>query len=899
MDGSEHVHVTPNDRTGRRMRSKLNSPGALIRARGARRLRRVKSAAAGLACLMLMGEPVTAAPPTEPEPSSARSTVGRQLGDTGLQADGGPEFRFLRHAIFIAGDGADEPLPLTLGNAFASSDLFSTSLGDDLASIGLVQFQESAEQIEQPSDVSGLTQRSLAFDSDFDFSQFDEASAPRLSSLANETLDAPELVTAIEDVRGDYQVALKETASADVVTASTFNLATVPDVGETLVSNPTTQTIRARRRSPVAFDPRIRGYYNGQIYTSLNGAFQTPVRGDLDTILSKLDQSLIADVQVISGPYGLRYGSGFSFLNIDMIPTPRYECGPEHHMRLGTNIRTNGGQSYNTATLYGGGTRAGYYVNVGYRKGSDYEAGNGLKIPTSYDAVNFFGVFGYDIDDNTRSVIRYSHLNQADTEYGGQFFDVDHLKSNAVTHSLINKDERAGTAYRIDTWFNDTEFRGDTDLGGKRRSDFAVLQRVDSALLENPTPPTSIPAIFEGDVGGELTTAGTRAGRTIKADPRTSYGYGADIRYINQRIGEDYVLDNRNPATGSNVISTQLPRSELFEPGFYGETSFQLREYWRLATGVRVGVAHTEADRGDILSAPQSNFTDINGNIDEDLSNTHVVTSFFFSNELELDPNWGLRAGLGYAERAPNLSDRYADGMFLATIQSGFSRVIGNPSLRKERNWQMDLRLSADYEYVRARWTAYHAWIVDYVTYQANQITDPTGARLLQTVNTDLATLTGFEMYGEADLVPGIQSFASLAYQDGRDREIDQPLPGIYPLESRLGLRFSDLSPENRWGLEWGFRLVARQDRLGTLRPAQGGTHPIPLESSTPGFGTSYLRGFLRPSNRTTVTAGIENLFNKTYFEHLDLRLPASGRFGNTFVYSPGITPYFGVEVDY
>lgn len=809
----------------------------------------------------------------------------------------GPEFRLLRQAIFLAGDGADEALPLRLGEAFAGSRLFNTSLADDLVSIGLVQFQESAEQIEQPSDVAGLPQRRLAFDSDFDFAQFDTARTVRLPSLVNDSLDSPRLIESIEDVRGDYQVTLSETASADVVTASTFSLANSPDVGETLLSNPTTQTIRARRRNPVAFDPRIRGYYNGQIFTTLNGAYQMPVRGDLDTILSKLDPSLIADVQVISGPYGLRYGSGFAFLNIDMIPTPRYECGPEHHMRLGTNIRTNGGQTYNTATLYGGGARSGYYVNVGYRKGSDYEAGNGLKIPSSYDAVNLFGVFGFDHTENTRSEVRYSHLNQDDTEYGGQFFDVSHLKSNAVSHSLINKDDLAGTAFRMDSWFNDTEFRGNTDLSGKRRSSFPVIQRVDAAIdIDGSFPP---PAIFDGDVNGELISTGTRAGVTRRLDPQTSYGYGADIRYLRQRIGEDYVLDNRQTATGSNVIQTQLPRSELVEPGFYGESSVQLRDYWRLASGVRVGVAHTEASRNDILSAPQSNFTDINGDINRDLSNTHMVTSFFFSNEFELDPNWGLRFGLGYAERAPNLSDRYADGLFLATIQSGFSRVIGNPELNKERNWQIDARLSADYEYVRARWTAYHAWIVDYVTYEANPIMDPLGARLLQTINTDRATLAGFEMYGEADLLPGIQSFASLAFQDGRDREINQPLPGIYPLESRLGIRLFDMTPQNRWGLEWGFRLVARQDRLGTLRPAAGGTNVIPLESTTPGFGTSYVRSYMRPTNRTSITAGIENLFDKAYFEHLDLRLPADANFGNTIVYSPGITPYFGVEIDY
>jgi hypothetical protein len=40
-------------------------------------------------------------------------------------------------------------------------------------------------------------------------------------------------------------------------------------------------------------------------------------------------------------------------------------------------------------------------------------------------------------------------------------------------------------------------------------------------------------------------------------------------------------------------------------------------------------------------------------------------------------------------------------------------------------------------------------------------------------------------------------------------------------------------------------------------------------------------------------------MFDRNYFEHLKLRLPAEGAFDQTIVLSPGITPYFGIEVDY
>jgi hypothetical protein len=116
------------------------------------------------------------------------------------------------------------------------------------------------------------------------------------------------------------------------------------------------------------------------------------------------------------------------------------------------------------------------------------------------------------------------------------------------------------------------------------------------------------------------------------------------------------------------------------------------------------------------------------------------------------------------------------------------------------------------YENVCGRISGFHSWILDYNTYAANTVRDPTGARLLTSVNTAYATLAGMEAYGEADLIDGVQTFSGMSYLDGRDREIHQPLGGILPLKGRIGLRLVDTSEDHRWGLEWGWRIVDNQD---------------------------------------------------------------------------------------
>lgn len=819
--------------------------------------------------------------------------------DTGVPEE--PEFRFLALAEAMANH---EVLPVQ----FEEDNPFTAPPSETVS-----------DQAIQPIDVGGQADfLDPSLPSNFGFADWSLISRPEFSSNTSSLVDSASFVEQLENVQGTSEVALTEAPAVEIVPASTFNLAQTPDIGETLVESSATQTVKARRRSSLGFDPKIRGFYNGQVYTSQDGSYLFPARSDLDGVFSKIDPFLIGNVQVFSGPYTVRYGSGFAFLNVDTIATPRYECGPEHHLRLGTSVRTNGGQTYNSATVFGGGESMGYFANLGFRKGSDYAAGNGLLVPSSYDAFNLFSGIGFDLDDQTRTDFRYTHIDEDSTEYAGQFFDVDGLTSDGLSNSLIHRNDRTGFSYRIDSWLSNTEFNGDTSAGSKRRPDFPVLQRVDEALTNvqqtNDNSPITFPPDpnrpFFGTVDGELLSAGIRAGMTQELDRDRTIGLGADVRYIKQQVEEFYDLNGFYDTSGNplGTITTGLPQAEIVEPGLYTEYSFSMIDFIETAMGFRVAFAHTQADPDDLNAV--SNFRDpalppAIGPVNEDLDVSDVLLSYFLTNDIDLAPNWSLRVGGGYAERVPTLEQRYSDGLFIAIIQSGFSRVIGNPTLSKERNWQLDARVDWDYDYVRGRFGGFHSWIVDYVTYNANLVDDPQGSRLLRAINTDHATLTGFEYYGEADLVEGVQVFSSLNYLDGRDREIDQPLAGIFPLEGRLGIRLTDTTRDDRWGIEWGLRCVDNQDRLGTLSSAPGtgqtraDTAVVTLETATPGFTTSYLRGYLRPRDNVNVTFGAENLFDNNYYEHLNLRIPAEGSFGQTVVLSPGLTPYFGIEVDY
>lgn len=693
------------------------------------------------------------------------------------------------------------------------------------------------------------------------------------------------------------------TPAIESVSTSERQLLGDADLGAILNDSSSVQTVQAQQRSPIAFDPRVRGYHIGQIYTQADGEYWLPVRNDLDSMLSRIDPGLIQNIVVVPGPYGLRYGPGFSFIDVVTMDTPRYDCF-EAHNRIGVTSRFNGGQLFGYETVYGGNADYGFIFSYGNRTGADYLTGNNLRIPSSYHSQNFLGQFGFDLDECSRFEFRYNRLDQTDTETALQFFDVNNLASDSFSGSFIRDDECNCSVFRMDGWYNRTRFAGDTRGAGKgpvaANPDLHVIDRVRAALA---TAVRSNPAniSFAGDTNGDLISTGARAVKTIGDDGDTQLRMGADARYVEQHTLEQFeALDNGTPIPIS-PFSTNQPRSSMIDPGLFTELSVPWQSFQTITVGGRVDWVGTTAQKDGGLPdgfRGQNLGSSLNP---ADFHQDDVLYAFYLTDDVELSENWGTRIGFGQAQRVPTLTERYADGVFLGIFQSGFSRIIGNPLLRKERNWQIDWSVNADYEAVRGRASFFHSWVQDYITYGANPVNDPTGAFLLTATNTPHATLAGCEMYSELDLTDRLRAFGTIQYVDGRDRTLGAPLPGIYPLSSRVGLQLRDLAPQQAWGAEIGTQMANAQNRLGGLRVAS--TNNIQtVETQTPGYATWYVRAFYNFTQNAHMVVGVDNLFDRTYFEHLNLRLGRPNDpqgFPVSTVFSPGITPYMTFELTF
>ena len=652
------------------------------------------------------------------------------------------------------------------------------------------------------------------------------------------------------------------------------------DIGDLLRQSKSAHGVSVQNRTPIISDTRVRGQRVGQVLAS--GSYWAPARMDLDTMMNKIDSRLIDDVILIKGPYATRYGPGHRFVDLEFIHSPRYTGGTEHHGLSGVTYNTNGEQWSGRQSLWGGGQSYGYHISYGHQTGNDYETGsNGFFLPTSYKSRDLFAAFGRDLSDHETIELNILRLDQTDVEFPGLVFDLNFLVTEGYEVVYTNENFNNGNRFVAEVWYNRTRFEGDTLRPGKNRQIPSLRFELDS--------PTGTDGFAVTD--GDALSGGYRFSQTIFEPGGSQVTFGTDLIVLNQELND---IEPFSPSDDNNF---PIPRSSQVDVGVFVETVEKLTERTTVTSGARVDGVFTDAR--EFVDGVPGSLVDI---YDAETEQEFLLAAAYITGEHALDDSWTIDGGFGISHRPPTLTELYVENAFIGSLQRGITFLAGDPELESEKAIQFDLGTRYRSERLQAGLSLHHAWIHDYITYE---LIDPAGAidglqEGAEFVNTDLATLAGFETYGNAVITPMASVFGIISFVEGRDHSrvdpsrlspfdvrgdaaeiTEEPLPGISPLEMRLGVLLHDPTPADRWGVEWAARVVDNQDRVATTLQ----------EIRTPGFTTFDLRSYVR-SGDWLVTAGVENFTDKFYREHIDYR-------SGLGVFRPGINFYFGGQTTY
>ncbi|HMP03576.1 MAG TPA: TonB-dependent receptor [Gemmatales bacterium] len=682
------------------------------------------------------------------------------------------------------------------------------------------------------------------------------------------------------------------------------------DVGDLLNKSDRSVGVEVQRRNQLVTDPRIRGFHIGQIFSQADGAFYFPARQDLDTIVSKIDSGLIRDVVVLRGPYSVRYGPGFAFIDIETTDTPRYDCFEAHGVTT-FGYRSNGQQLRGRQTVFGGGQDYGFRMTYLFNNGNNYLDGNGNEVPSSFKSQFVDYAVGFDLTPNSKIEFNGLYVNQNDVLLPGMFLDIDRLITQAYSVRFTAVDQEYYDQKVVDIWYNYTWLRGNAQRPSKRQQ----IPELDNPFLN---------LISFTDSG--TMSAGIRDMVSWGKASDAQFTLGWDLRFLSHELNEYdrfgrvpqptdvdqfgfplfFTPEEYNAALNSyltNFNNFPVPRSQQVNPGLFADGRLPINDALVVKGGARIDFVNADITAATVgrsdLSISSESFLNTN-----QYDREFLLWSGYVSAEYQLFQGTTATIAFGAAQRPPTLTEMYAVQPFMAVVQNGLNFVTGDPALRPEKLIQLDVGLRAEYDGFRFGVNGFYNWVRDYITFDAEStlvgfaITDPLAPLGLRFVNTDRATLVGFEAYTEFDVLEWLTPFAAASYTQGTDltrgdrtaNAVGQligagdtePLPGIAPFESRVGVRIHDTGPNPAWGVEGSARLVAKQTRVAASLN----------ERETPGFTTYDLRVFWLPQPYLTLSAGVENLTDVFYREHLDLRT------GGGF-FQPGRNFYLTAELRY
>lgn len=173
----------------------------------------------------------------------------------------------------------------------------------------------------------------------------------------------------------------------------------------------------------------------------------------------------------------------------------------------------------------------------------------------------------------------------------------------------------------------------------------------------------------------------------------------------------------------------------------------------------------------------------------EQVKNKTASTTAGFNVNYLLSPTWSASGGLMLSWRAPDIYERFFDGVRYGTA----AYEIGNPNLSSESSMHADLTLRHVSSRLRLEATFYHHTVNGFI--QLVPDVEPTyGVRAalptFRVAQTN-ARLIGAEMDGRTVLLPELETGARLALLRGTDTQADAPLALMPPDEGAVYARWS------------------------------------------------------------------------------------------------------------
>jgi iron complex outermembrane receptor protein len=629
------------------------------------------------------------------------------------------------------------------------------------------------------------------------------------------------------------------------------------DGGEIFINQPGFGILK---KGNYAMEPVLRGFKYEQLNVQFDGGVHStnacPNR--MDPAISQISVEDIARVEVVYGPYSVRFGPVFG--GIVNIVSKKPEASEKAFSGwVDGGYQTNGNNFYTDIFTQIVKKKYDISLNAGYKNYGDYKSGSGQTISSSFKRSGYTARVGYNITEKQRIQATWRQSFARDVLYAGLPMDADEDNS-----SILSLDYGASDLSLV-------VFSLKAKLYGSYVTHIMSNKRRPNYKFTHATTPVN------------ARTFGGRLELGLNTGSRNILYTGVDFQYIGKNGSRKRVV-YINGCTGMTLPKPKTFHDKVWQDsqkndfGVFLENKFSIAPSLDWLTGLRFDAVDYA------INDPENDF--------EQLYGGHIQPESRFVPEITTSLNWRpakrllLQLSTARAVRTPDLEE-----LFINHLSVGMDayEYVGNPNLKPEVNYQTDLRLEKKWKTVSFFADAFVSFLQNYITARVDTTIPRKFMPCKQPkftkkfTNIDKAFKTGFEAGVTWHFAQHFIYDVSASYTYAQNKTWNEPLPEIPPFTAVTSLTYKTDKLDTRLNA----RLASAQNRVSDSFD----------ESATPGFAVFDWYFNYQVTRFMEVRASVTNIFNKNYVEHLSR--PYKNMDTTSLYYEPGVNFNVGLKFSF
>ena len=636
----------------------------------------------------------------------------------------------------------------------------------------------------------------------------------------------------------------------EAISSRTIEKTSVSDIGNLLRREPNVSGVR---KGAAGVDPVVRGFKYAQLNVQLDGG--TKIEGGcpnrMDPVLAHVDINDVENMSVYKGPFALKYGPNLGGVINVTTYSPVFYDKFENHIEAFAGGQTNHTGFKSSFGVNGGNKTVAYYLKGNYKQYGDYKSGDGSVISSSLEQYNTGGKLAF------RPVEGHTITVGFDRSWGRN-----------VDFPALPMDERKDDTRICNISYFATKPGKNINYIRFKAYNAHVEHEMDNKDRPFSDTLVAISKITANNLGGK---------------------FGINLNVLKGRLetGVDYEQIAKDGDRNKYLILQ--PNLPQVTEGLWNDASITnmgvFAEWQRSFTSFDL----IAALRYDYNTANSDTLfrRKMNGQVVYENTNTSSTfnnVGFSAGITWHFNENNSLLFSLGRGVRSPDMTERF---IILLPVSYDPYDYIGNPQLKPEINYEADL----GYRFERKKAgslnvSVFFSYVKNYILGELvppSEVPPQTRGVLgvKRFMNIPDARLTGFELsYLSPSRYNWLVRF-NAAYTYGVNPEAVQyvrengqvvgeeiiendPLNEIPPFEANLSLGYSFFN--KKLMPEIYLRMVAAQNKVSAAN----------YEQTTPGFITIDFILTYRYNEFLNIYAGITNLTNANYYEHLNRRIIGS-----------------------